>query len=86
MHQLFIVSGIVLTNSFTFIVSNDDQPGAPITPGWRYIFAGIIVITVIQATLLLTLYRNETPKYLMLQGRDEEAKDLIEELYLLQYS
>ena len=40
-------------------------------------FGGTILIVAAQATLLLLVYRNETPKYLILVNRNEEAKELI---------
>lgn len=77
MNQLFIVLGVVITNLFTLIVSDDKDEGAPISAGWRFIFAGVIVIVIVQASLLILVFNNETPKYLLLNEMDAEAKKLI---------
>ena len=58
MNQLFIVSGVVIANLFTLFISNQTEKGSPITPGWRLIFSGPILIVIVQASLLLVGYNN----------------------------
>ncbi len=79
-NQLFVVSGIVITNIIALFVPNldkdfvkqheDDYTNSYFTiVDWWWIIFGIpIIIAALQIILLLVVFRNETPRYLLSQG------------------
>lgn len=78
LNQLLIVSGIVITNLIALFVPST---GTEIIGWWRIIFGIPILIALLQIVLLLFVYKNETPRYLILQGRDDDALELIRDIY-----
>ena len=46
-----------------------------------YAFGFTLLTTILQQILLMTVLTNETPKYLLMKGRDEEALELIKTIY-----
>lgn len=94
LNQLLIVSGIVVTNILALFVPSITVPdniddavidNYPIWSGWWVIFGIPIVIAAVQIILLLTLFRNETPRYLYGAGREDEALELIKSIYKAEY-
>ncbi|TXH59203.1 MAG: hypothetical protein E6Q89_02545 [Bacteroidia bacterium] len=44
---------------------------------WRIVFGLTLITIVIQTLLLIFIYKEETPKYLLLNGREEECRIFI---------
>lgn len=82
LNQLLIVSGIVITNVLALFVPST---GSGIVSWWRIIFGIPIAIAIVQILMLLLVYKNETPRYLILQGRDEDALELVRDIYKEEY-
>lgn len=78
--QLFVTVGVFFGVFFAYILKKitGDDTGSDF---W-YILYGFPEITlVIQTVVLLFVYPYETPKYLLLNKREEEARQLIELIY-----
>jgi hypothetical protein len=63
LHQICIVGGVVFANLMGFFVNADDNEN------WRIIFGFPLIILGIQLFLLLFIYTNETPKYLIIKSK-----------------
>jgi hypothetical protein len=59
--------GIIFTNILAVIVDNNMNH---IDFWWRFIFAIPIGIALVQIILLTVVYKNETPKYLLMTGNN----------------
>jgi hypothetical protein len=48
---------------------------------WYYVYAFPLLTIILQSLLLVFVYPYETPKYLLMNGKDEEARALIDIIY-----
>lgn len=83
-HQLFITVGIFLCCLLTYILSliTNDYSGEAY---WKFIFAFPLITIVFQTVCLNSIFRFETPKYLIAKSEEEEARALLNYLYYTEY-
>jgi MFS family permease len=79
-HQLFITIGIFTCCILTYILSlvHKDDTGKTF---WHLIFGFPLIIITLQTICLNTLFRYETPKYLIDHNQEDEARQIIERIY-----
>ena len=53
---------------------------------WRFMFAFPILTAALRSLFLLTVFRFETPSYLISKGKDEEAKEILDKIYFAEHS
>jgi MFS family permease len=53
---------------------------------WRFMFAFPILTAALRSVCLLTVFRFETPSFLISTGKDEEARKLIDKIYFQEHS
>ena len=53
---------------------------------WRFMFAFPILTAALRMICLLFIFKFETPSYLISNGKDEEAKKIIEKIYSAEHS
>jgi hypothetical protein len=49
------------------------------------VFGFPLLTILLQQILLMTIFTSETPKYLLVKGRNEEAKEVIASIYKEEY-
>lgn len=83
-HQLFITVGIFLCCILTYILSliTDDYSGEAY---WKFIFAFPLFTIAFQTVCLNSIYRFETPKYLIAKSEEEEARALLNYFYYTEF-
>lgn len=74
-YQLAIVIGFFVVFLATYFIGNDLSEAENITMGWRYMFWSELI----PATLFLVLmfFVPKSPRWLMLKGKEEEAKSIL---------
>jgi Na+-driven multidrug efflux pump len=65
-NHIFLVIGTACTSIFALYIESD--PNAQISPIWRLIYGFPIISLVIQLLLLLFVFKEETPRYLLENG------------------
>lgn len=78
--QLMVAFGMFFGCFFSYILSQitGDTTGQDY---WYYVYGFPQLTIILQTIVLLFVYPFETPKYLLLKGQEEKAKELIEELF-----
>ena len=76
-HSFFITVGFFFGFALAYILSLSLEPEKYLF----LVFGFTLLTTLLQQILLMTIYTNETPKYLLTQGRDEEALELIQKIF-----
>ena len=76
---------IVFGYFFGFLLSYILSFFLEVSQYWYISFSFTLLTISIQQILFFVHYTNETPKYLILKGRIEEAKQLIDKWYLPEY-
>ena len=82
--QLNLTSGIILGYFFTYLLKKitGDYTGEAF---WFIIFGFPLVTIAIQSFILIYVFPFETPKYLLMQNKQEEAEQLIKMIYKAEY-
>jgi SP family xylose:H+ symportor-like MFS transporter len=70
-NQFAIVSGMVIIYFVNYLIARSGNDSWLTTSGWRWMFFSGVIPSV--SFLLLLLFIPETPRYLMIKGKDEEA-------------
>jgi SP family xylose:H+ symportor-like MFS transporter len=70
-NQFAIVSGMVIIYFVNYMIARSGNDAWLTTSGWRWMFFSGVIPSVIFLVLLLLI--PETPRYLMIKGKDEEA-------------
>jgi MFS transporter, SP family, xylose:H+ symportor len=70
-NQFAIVTGMVIIYFVNYLIARSGNEGWLVTTGWRWMFFSGIIPSII--FLLLLLMIPETPRFLMMRGRDDEA-------------
>jgi SP family xylose:H+ symportor-like MFS transporter len=78
MNQFAIVSGMVIIYFVNYLIASSGNDRWLITEGWRWMFFSGVVPSVVFLILLLLI--PETPRYLMIKGKDDEAFKLISKI------
>jgi hypothetical protein len=52
---------------------------------WRVMIFFPLIFVIMRIITLLTVFNYDTPRHYVLVGKDEEAKKIIEEIYLPEY-
>lgn len=84
LNQFFVAFGVFFSFFFEYVLSkiSDDPTGRAI---WIYVF-GFPLLTILgQSSVLILIFPYETPKYLLLQKKEDEAKRLVALLYKEEY-
>ena len=76
--QLFMTGGIFTTFVIGLFIPGKAGPQSDL---WRFLFLLPAIICSIRLSLFLTIFRFETPKYLVLKHREEEAEKVLAHLY-----
>ena len=74
-NQFAIVTGMVIIYFVNFLIARSGSEAWLVTTGWRWMFFSGVIPSVI--FLLLLLFIPETPRYLMIRGREQEALSTI---------
>jgi SP family xylose:H+ symportor-like MFS transporter len=74
-NQFAIVTGMVIIYFVNYLIARSGNEGWLVTTGWRWMFFSGIIPSII--FLLLLLMIPETPRFLMMRGRDDEALSTI---------
>lgn len=77
----FIALGIIVTNILAIFVNDWDENFKVISEIWRLVFGFPLITGTLQMVLLLFVFKDETPRYYLEKGRDEEAKEFIRKYY-----
>lgn len=79
-NQVFISSGVFFSFCFKYILEAiaDDPNGEKV---WWIVFGFTLVVIPIQTILLLFVFPFETPKYLILHERRQEAIEILKVIY-----
>lgn len=78
LNQFAIVSGMVIIYFVNYLIARSGNDQWLMTEGWRWMFFSGVIPSVI--FLVLLLFIPETPRYLMLKGRDNEALKVISKI------
>ncbi|MBK8884342.1 MAG: sugar porter family MFS transporter [Bacteroidales bacterium] len=70
-NQFAIVSGMVIIYFVNYLIARSGNDAWLTTSGWRWMFFSGVIPSIMFLILLILI--PETPRYLMLKGRDEEA-------------
>jgi SP family xylose:H+ symportor-like MFS transporter len=70
-NQFAIVSGMVIIYFVNYMIAKSGNDAWLTTSGWRWMFFSGVIPSIM--FLLLLLLIPETPRYLMIKGKDEEA-------------
>lgn len=52
---------------------------------WRYMFGFTLVTVLFQTVMLLTVYKYETPRYLLENNREQECRQVLRWIYEDEY-
>ena len=74
-NQFAIVSGMVIIYFVNYLIARSGNEEWLTSEGWRWMFFSGVIPSALFLVLLLLI--PETPRYLMLKGRDEEALKII---------
>jgi SP family xylose:H+ symportor-like MFS transporter len=74
-NQFAIVSGMVIIYFVNYLIAKSGNDAWLTTSGWRWMFFSGVIPSIM--FLLLLLLIPETPRYLMIKGKDEEALETI---------
>jgi SP family xylose:H+ symportor-like MFS transporter len=74
-NQFAIVSGMVIIYFVNYLIARSGNEQWLINEGWRWMFFSGVIPSVL--FLLLLLLIPETPRYLMMKGKDDEALAII---------
>lgn len=77
-YQLAIVLGILVIFFVNLLIQNMGNETWNVEWGWRYMFGSEVIPSVLFLTALL--FVPETPRWLIKEGRDEEAKDILKNI------
>lgn len=79
--QLNVTLGVVFGCFFRYLLSYvfDNDPTSVNT--WFILFGFTLITVALQTVVLLFVFPYETPKYLLLKGRNDEARQLVEIIY-----
>jgi SP family xylose:H+ symportor-like MFS transporter len=77
-NQFAIVSGMVIIYFVNYLIGISGNEQWLITEGWRWMFFSGVIPSVLFLFLLLLI--PETPRYLMMKGKDEEALKIISKI------
>ena len=78
-NQLFITMGIL--SAYAINQYDSAHPENNITAFWILIFEFPLLLLVLQTVLLLTVFKDETPNYLLLKGKNSECHALLAKIY-----
>lgn len=74
-NQFAIVSGMVIIYFVNYLIARNGNDQWLITEGWRWMFFSGVIPSVLFFILLLLI--PETPRYLMMKGKDDKALKII---------
>ncbi len=74
-NQFAIVSGMVIIYFVNYLIARSGNETWLITEGWRWMFFSGVIPSLLFLVLLMLI--PETPRYLMIKGRDDEALRII---------
>ncbi len=74
-NQFAIVSGMVIIYFVNYLIARSGNEAWLITEGWRWMFFSGVIPSLMFLALLMLI--PETPRYLMIKGRDDEALRII---------
>jgi MFS transporter, SP family, xylose:H+ symportor len=74
-NQFAIVTGMLIIYFVNYLIAKSDNAQWLITSGWRWMFFSGVIPSVLFLILLLLI--PETPRFLMMKGRKNEARNLI---------
>jgi MFS transporter, SP family, xylose:H+ symportor len=77
-NQFAIVSGMVIIYFVNYIIARSGNEQWLIEEGWRWMFFSGVIPSLLFLILLLLI--PETPRYLMMKGKEEEALEIITKL------
>jgi MFS transporter, SP family, xylose:H+ symportor len=77
-NQFAIVSGMVIIYFINYLIARSGNDVWLATSGWRWMFFSGVIPSIIFLFLLLMI--PETPRYLMIKGRDDEALKTISKI------
>ena len=84
LNQFSVAFGVFFSFFFEFILSQIfDDDGSKI---WWVVFGLTLVTVVVQTLMLIFVFPFETPKYLLLKGKEQEARKLIDMIYKEEYA
>ncbi len=74
-NQFAIISGMVIIYFVNYLIARSGDETWLVSDGWRWMFfSGVMPAT---AFLILLLFIPETPRYLIIKGKEEKARNVI---------
>ena len=80
-HQLLVTCGFLLAPLLGLGVPAGNGDSDPTNQFWRIVLALVAVPPIVRITLSLTVFPEETPKYLVATQQDEKAQKLLRKIY-----
>ena len=77
-NQFAIVSGMVIIYFVNYLIARSGNDQWLITEGWRWMFFSGVIPSILFFILLMLI--PETPRYLIMKGKDDEALKLISKI------
>lgn len=78
MNQFAIISGMVIIYFINYLIARMGDDAWLITEGWRWMFFSGVIPSLL--FLILLFFIPETPRYLVIKGKDDKARILISKI------